>query len=134
MIVAFALGVVSLMLGLEALANGGMRGDIPAFPFLLFGAIGVSGGIGDLRMLRSGALRGVARIGRHLWRMSLALFVATMSFFLGQADEIPEALRLPPLLALPIVAVLVTMLYWLWRVRVRRTFRGEVRSAANEPA
>jgi hypothetical protein len=29
-----------------------------------------------------------------------------------------------PLLALPVLAVLATMLYWLWRVRVRGTFRG----------
>ena len=29
-----------------------------------------------------------------------------------------------PLIALPVVAVLVTMLYWLWRVRIRRSLRG----------
>jgi hypothetical protein len=56
--------------------------------------------------------------------MSYALFVATMSFFIGQAKVIPPALRIPGLLALPVVAVLVTMLYWLWRVRVRRSLRG----------
>ena len=35
-----------------------------------------------------------------------------MSFFIGQADEFPEALRIMPLLALPVLAVLVTMLDW----------------------
>ena len=64
--------------------------------------------------------------------MGLALFIATMSFFLGQSDEIPKSLRHPALLATPILAVLVTMLYWLWRVRIRRTFRGTVRGTANE--
>ena len=52
--------------------------------------------------------------------MSFALFVAAMSFFLGQADEFPKALRVLPVMAGPPLAVLVTMLYWMWRVRFRR--------------
>jgi hypothetical protein len=38
-----------------------------------------------------------------------------------------------PLLVLPVLAVLVTMLYWLWRIRVRRNRRGLVERAAEEP-
>ena len=56
--------------------------------------------------------------------MCFALFIAAASFFLGQADEFPELLRIPALLALPVLAVLLAMLYWLWRVRIRRTYRG----------
>ena len=69
-------------------------------------------------------LRGARRLARHLWRMCFALFIAAASFFLGQADEFPEPLRIPALLALPVLAVLLAMLYWLWRVRIRRTYRG----------
>ncbi len=36
------------------------------------------------------------------------------------------------LLALPVLAVLVTMFYWLWRVRVRRSFRGMVGVRASQ--
>ena len=131
-LVAFTVGLVSLAFGFEALASGGEKDEIPAFPFFLFGAIGVLGSVGDLRMLRSGPPHGVVRITRHLWRMCLALFIAVMSFFLGQADEIPEPIRIPGLLALPIVAVVLTMLYWLWRVRIRRSFRGVAGGAAKE--
>lgn len=59
--------------------------------------------------------------------MSFALFIAALSFFLGQAKVIPKPIRIPGLLALPVLAVLVTMLYWLWRVRIRRSLRGIVR-------
>ena len=55
---------------------------------------------------------------RHLWRMCFALFIAALSFFIGQARVFPKPVRIFPLLALPVLAVLVTMLYWLWRVRV----------------
>jgi len=124
MLVAFAVALFCLALGFEAAANGGTRKGLPAFPFFMFAFFGLMGAIGDWRMLRSGALRGAPRVARHLWRMSLALFVAAMSFFIGQAKVIPEPLRIMPLLILPPLAVLVTMLYWLWRVRFRRTLRG----------
>jgi hypothetical protein len=62
--------------------------------------------------------------------MSFALFIAPMSFFFGQADVFPEALRIMPLLALPVLSVLVTMLYWVWRLRVKRRVRGLARVPA----
>jgi hypothetical protein len=126
MLVAFAVGVIDLSFGFGALANGGSRNGVPAFPFFLFGIVGLSGSAGDLRVMRSGALQGASRLARHLWRMSFALFIAAMSFFLGQAKVIPKPIRIPGLLALPVLAVLVTMLYWLWRARGRRTFRSTV--------
>ena len=54
--------------------------------------------MGDIRVLRSGPLTGASRIARHLWRMCFSLFVATGSFFLGQADELPDAFRVWPVL------------------------------------
>jgi NTP pyrophosphatase (non-canonical NTP hydrolase) len=56
--------------------------------------------------------------------MSFALFIAALSFFIGQAKVIPEPIRIGPLLTLSLVAVLATMLCWLWRVRVRRTLQA----------
>ncbi|HEY8796026.1 MAG TPA: hypothetical protein VIM15_13895 [Gemmatimonadaceae bacterium] len=88
-------------------------------------------------MIRSGglaSLRGAPRLARHLWRMCFALFIATMSFFLGQAKVIPKPIRIPALLALPVLAVLLTMLYWLWRVRVKRRLHGIIRVSAPEAA
>lgn len=124
MVVALTVGLTCLAFGIEAVAGGGSRNGIPAFPFFLFGVVGTLAGLLDLRMMRKGALHGASRLARHLWRMSFALFIAAMSFFIGQAKVIPEPIRIMPLLAMPVLAVLVTMLYWLWRVRIRKTFRG----------
>ena len=124
LLVALAVGVASLTFAFQAFANGGTRNGMPAFPFVMFGVVGVLAGAGDLRMMRSGPLRGSGRVARHLWRMSFALFVAALSFFIGQAKVFPKPIRIPGLLALPVLAVLVTMLYWLWRVRVRGSLRG----------
>jgi uncharacterized membrane protein len=132
MLVAFIVGATDLAWGFEAIANGGRRHGVPAFPFFLFGIVGLLASIGDLQVLRSGALRGASRLKRHLWRMTFALFIATMSFFFGQARVIPEPLRIMPLLALPVLAVLVTMIYWLWRMRSRRSFQGAVTVRAQE--
>ena len=124
MLVALAVGLVMLAFGLEAIANGGTRKGLPAFPFFLFAFVGLLGAALDIRMMRAGGVRGAVRLTRHLWRMCFALFIAALSFFLGQADEFPAALRKPALLGLPVLLVLVTMLYWLWRVRIRRALGG----------
>ena len=130
MVVALAVGLTSLTFGLEAVANGGERNGMPAFPFFMFGVVGLLASVGDLRMLRSGALTGARRLARHLWRMSFALFIAALSFFIGQADVIPKPIRVMPLLAIPVLAVLVTLLYWMWRIRIRQSLRGMVVGAA----
>jgi hypothetical protein len=63
--------------------------------------------------------------------MGFAMFVATGSFFLGQADELPEAIRIVPLLALPVLATLVFTPYWLVKVlRRRKANVANVRGAA----
>lgn len=124
-IVTGLVGIGCLLLAAESIANGGRgRGGFPTFPFLLFGVPAVLATLGDLRVRRRGPLAGAARIARHLWRMSFALLIAALSFFIGQADEFPAWLRIYPLLALPVVVVLVAMFYWLWRVRWRRSLRG----------
>lgn len=126
MLVALGVGITDLTFAYEAIANGGTRKGMPAFPFVMFGVVGTLGALGDLRVLRSGALQGARRLARHLWRMCFALFIAALSFFIGQAKVIPEPMRILPLLALPVLFVLVTMFYWLWRVRVRQSLQGIV--------
>ena len=130
MLAALAVGLTSLTFGVEAIAAGGKRNGMPAFPFFMFGVVGLLATAGDVRMIRSGALRGASRLARHLWRMSFALFIAALSFFIGQAKVFPGPIRIPGLLALPVLAVLATMLYWLWRVRVRQSLRGIVQGVA----
>ena len=124
MLVALAVAVVSLTLAFQAVANGGRMNGVPAFPFFLFGIVGALAVVGDVRVIRSGPLEGAARLARHLWRMSFALLIAAMSFFFGQMKVMPKPMRIPALLAIPVVAILLTMLYWLWRVRIKRSLRG----------
>jgi hypothetical protein len=52
--------------------------------------------------------------------MCFALALAAMAFFLGQADVFPRPIRIRPLLALPVLTVLASMFFWLWRTRARR--------------
>jgi len=134
MLLALAVGLTSLSYAFEAVANGGTRDGMPSFPFFMFGVVSLLGVVGDLRLVRSGPLQGASRLARHLWRMTFALFIAALSFFIGQADVFPEPIRIRPLLALPVVLVLATLLYWLWRIKIRRSLRGIVHVRAAEAA
>ena len=58
--------------------------------------------------------------------MTFALLIAAFSFFLGQAKVIPKPIRIIPLLMIPPLIVLAALLYWLWRIRFRRSLRGIV--------
>jgi hypothetical protein len=116
--------------------TGKMYG-MPFVPFFIFGSIALLAGAGDLRLIRSGGvqtIRGAPRLARHLWRMCTALIIAAFSFFLGQAKVIPKPIRIFPLLVIPPLVVLVTMLYWMWRVRRRRTLRVVVGVSASKAA
>ena len=131
MVVLLVTGLTNLALAVNVLSGGGEEKGM-AFPLILFGLVGTLAGIGDFRVMRSGPLHGARRIARHLWRMSFALFIAALSFFIGQAKVIPEPIRIRPLLALPVIMVLVTMLYWLWRIRIRKSLRGLARANVME--
>jgi hypothetical protein len=120
MLMAFAVSLGCFVLGATAIGNGGAAAGM-AYPLFLFGGVGMAAGIGDRRMIRAGGVRGASRVKRHLWRMCFALFLAAMAFFLGQADVFPRPLRSRPLLALPVLAVLATMFYWLWRLRAKQS-------------
>lgn len=123
MFVAATVGATMLAFALEAVASGGRRNGIPAFPYFLFTTFALLGVIGDLRVLRAGAPTGTPRLVRHLWRMSVALLIATLST--GQlARFIPEPYRFRPLFFGPVLVVAVTLLYWMWRIRFRRSLRG----------
>ena len=115
---AFTLTVLCVVLGVRAIGIGGAEAGM-AYPLALFGGVAFAGALGDRRMIKTGGVRGASRLKRHLWRMSFALALATMAFFLGQADVFPEPLRIMPLLALPMLSVLATMFFWMWRLRAR---------------
>lgn len=121
MLHASAVGLTCVALAFVKVANGGAEAGL-AYPLFLFGGVGLAASVGDFRMIRAGGIRGASRLKRHLWRMCFALFVAAVAFFSSRTRvPAPGLLR-----ALPMLAVLVTMFYWLWRVRIRPTVRGVV--------
>jgi len=71
----------------------------------------------DAKVLLNRGITGAPRIARHLWRMCMALFIAVLSFFIGQQRVMPEFMRGSPLLFIPPLAVLATMLFWLLKLR-----------------
>lgn len=118
MVLAVVLGLYGVLRGLDLLAAGKSGGV-----YVAFGVAALIGAHGDWRVLRRGASKGAQRIARHLWRMCFAMFMATTSFFLGQAKLFPAPLRQSQILAIPVLIVVLAMLYWLARTwhRSRRT-------------
>jgi uncharacterized membrane protein len=126
--------IVALAVALFAFGTGvRILGSSPAaFPMFIFGAMGLLGAAGDLRMMRAGGIDGPNRIKRHLWRMCFAMWVAAASFFWGPPGRVPEAIYYPALLPVPVLAPIAMMLYWLWRLRARRPLPRNVHVTAPE--
>lgn len=119
------MGCLLAQTGLGLVASNSPKGvldGLPAAVHYVFAALAALAAVLDLGYFRNANVSGVQRISRHLWRMCTALLIAAFSFFLGQQDEFPAAMRgaawvVPPL------AVLATMLFWILRVRMSKAFR-----------
>jgi hypothetical protein len=92
---------------------------VPAGMIFMFATMGTLGVAGDMRLLRIGAIEGSARLRRHLWRTTLAFWIAVLSFFFGQARQLPTWFRAAGLNDALVLFVLGTLVYWLWRLRPR---------------
>jgi uncharacterized membrane protein len=110
-----------------AMLGFGLFGDFapnePRPVLFVFAAIVAMCAVGDFRVLVRGGVSGAQRIFRHLWRMCFALWIATASFFLGQAKVFPDAVRKSHVLAVPVILVVVLMFYWMIRVWFVRAYR-----------
>ncbi len=127
LLLGLAIAIAGLMFGLDAAHSvKGAKDGYPPALYFIFGSVALLGAVGDARMMRAGAIHGVTRIVRHLWRMCLALFVAAGSFFLGQAQVFPKAIRIMPLLAIPALLPLALLLFWLARTRLTQRYPSRV--------
>ena len=118
---AVALGTGAIMIW------GGFNGSTtPAGPGPVFALGGVSllAGLLDLNAVLRSKLTPVQRISRHLWRMCLAFFIATGSFFLGQQDVLPRAVQGSPILFVLAFAPFGLMAFWLVRLRFAKAIAG----------
>lgn len=121
-IYAVGVGLLAFRAGI-ALSQTGRPETIPMF---IFGAMAMLGALGDARMMRAGGIHGPRKIARHLWRMCFAMWVAAASFFWGPPGRVPAIINIPALLPIPVLAPIVVMLYWLWRIRVKKMFQSTV--------
>ncbi|GJL97824.1 MAG: hypothetical protein DHS20C06_16410 [Hyphobacterium sp.] len=71
-------------------------------------------------LISAPALR--ARLTRHVWRMGFSFFLATGIFFFGNNHVLPEILRTPWFLALPVLAVVVWTVFHAVRTRFGHAF------------
>lgn len=136
-VVAIGCAVGQLSLGFLGLNDpDGKVDSLPWQVHFVFGALALLASALDLNFLRKGQLSGAQRIGRHLWRMSTAMLIATSSFFNGQRDEFPKAWQGFFLWdALPLL-VLAVMFFWIFRVRFSAAFRKwppRISSPASSP-
>jgi len=124
MLIAAAVGILSIKVGIDGLnsATGTVNGVPPGMIFF-FASVALLAALGDVRAMLVGGLQGKQRIARHLWRMCFSLFIASGSFFLGQAKVIPKPIRILPLLAIPALLPLVLLLYWMVRVLFTKWYR-----------
>jgi uncharacterized membrane protein len=116
-VLGLALSAGFFIVASRAFAGGGTTDGVPAPPLLVNAVVALLAGASDLRRIRTGPRGSAPRLARHLWRMCFALFLAAGSFFLGQADELPGAIRIVPLLAIPVLVPLAAIVYWMPRLR-----------------
>lgn len=121
-----AVGTFAMRSGLQAASSATHTlNGVPPVGYFIFGAIALLFAVADVRMLVRGGYTGTQRIVRHLWRMGLALVIATLSFYPGQARLFPKWLRATNLLSVPLVVVIGALIFWLVRMRGRKRSKAE---------
>ena len=129
---------IAALLTAALVAWDGFTGAISPTPigrgpvFVMAGLL-LLAGLGDLNTILREKLTAAQRISRHLWRMCFAFFIATGSFFIGQQDILPAAVRGSPVLFLLGFAPLAVMAFWLVRLRFARALAKLTQRIAARP-
>ena len=130
----FEIAASAVALGTAALvAWGGFTGaattPVGSGPVFILAGVCTLAGLLDLNVVLRRKLTPVQRISRHLWRMCVAFFIATGSFFIGQQAVMPPIVRGSPALLVLGFSPLALMVFWLVRVRIGKRFRGAALAA-----
>lgn len=112
-LVALGVGGATLWGGM----TGGSTTPVGQGPVFALAGIFLLAGSLDLNVILRKKLTAAHRLARHLWRMCFAFFIATGSFFIGQQDLMPQAVRGSPILLVLGLAPLAIMAFWLVRTR-----------------
>jgi len=126
LLVALSVAVACFTFGLKT-ANSptGALSDGPPAAYFVFGTVAALAAALDLRLILRRGVFGAQRITRHLWRMCVALLIASFSFFLGQQQVFPASVRGSPFLFVPEIVVLGLLIFWLVRVRFTNWFKHD---------
>ena len=117
----FGIGLITF--GIEAVKSStGLKDGYPPALYFPFGIIALLAALGDIRMMARG-IAGPHRIARHLWRMCMALFIASASFFLGQQRVFPASWRGSPAFYGPPLLSLILLIFWLVRVLLTKGYQ-----------
>ncbi len=128
LIYILAVAIYALTVGVDAaLADGGVeKNGAPAMDvgiFYFFAAFAILLALGDLHLILRGGIGGAKRIARHLWRMTMAFIMSVAIVFLGNSHVFPEFVQDArlfslPLLAIPVLSLIVVMFWSLLKVLV----------------
>jgi uncharacterized membrane protein len=121
MLFIVAVGAFSIACGIRQVNNPALpRHGVPNAMYFVFASFALLFAASDVRLLVRGGVTGAKRIARHLTRMCLALLLATFSFFPGQVKLFSKEVRSMPVFYLPHIFLVVSLIYWLWRVKSRK--------------
>jgi uncharacterized membrane protein len=124
MIWGFAVAAVGVTFGVLALDSPNrMLQGFPHVGYFVFATAALAGALLDFRMINRGGFTGSARTARHLSRMCFAMFMATGSFFLGQAKLFPAEVRQSGVLLIPAFLPFALLIYWMIRIRLWPSIR-----------
>jgi hypothetical protein len=111
--------LASFAYGLMAASTpDGRLGGVPALNLFALTAIVAAFAGSDLRRVARGVASPLQPLRRHVWRMSFAMFIATLSLFFGQAQVFPDAVRAAGVHLVPVFLVAGVTLYWLTRLHL----------------
>jgi hypothetical protein len=133
LLIAAGVAVAEVTFGIEAMRSPtGMIYENSAGPYFVFGAVAALAFIGDIRMLARGGIAGTKRLGRHLWRMCFALFVAAISIFLARQQVFPVLLQKTGVLIFLSFLPLMLLIFWMLRVRFAGAYKTNSKLVTND--
>ena len=97
-----------------------MGDEVPPSAYFVLAGLAALFAAFDFHAIIRRGLNRKQRVTRHLWRMCFSMFIATSIFFLGNNDLLPDALRTPLFLNAPIFAILLAMIFWIFRIQITR--------------
>lgn len=123
-----AMGVTALCLSFAVQATNSRMGQFQGIPAAAYCGQALVAAVAfglDIKIILRGGISGVPRIARHIWRVCLAFFEATSAFFVGQQKVMPMFMHGSPVLMILGAGPLLVMAFWLCRIRLTGSVKGD---------